>query len=74
MRTVILRTGLVLTKDGGLVKQLGCPSSSASAGRSASGEQFMSWIHIDDEVGPDPLGAGQRAGRAASSTPPRPTR
>ena len=25
MRTVILRTGLVLTKDGGLVKQLALP-------------------------------------------------
>ena len=73
IRTVILRTGLVLTKDGGLLKQLLLPFKLGLGGPLGSGEQFMSWIHIDDEVGPDPLGARQRAGRAASSTRPRRT-
>jgi uncharacterized protein (TIGR01777 family) len=51
MRTVILRTGLVLTKEGGLVKQLLIPFKLGVGGPIAGGEQFMSWIHIDDEVG-----------------------
>jgi uncharacterized protein (TIGR01777 family) len=48
---VIVRTGLVLTKDGGLVKQLLLPFKLGVGGPIAGGEQFMSWIHIDDEVG-----------------------
>lgn len=51
VRTVILRTGLVLTKHGGLVKQLLLPFKLGLGGPIGSGEQFMSWIHIDDEVG-----------------------
>jgi uncharacterized protein (TIGR01777 family) len=50
IRTVILRTGLVLTKEGGLVKQLALPFKLGLGGPLGSGEQFMSWIHIDDEV------------------------
>jgi uncharacterized protein len=50
-RIVILRTGLVLTKHGGLVKQLLVPFKLGLGGPIAGGEQFMSWIHIDDEVG-----------------------
>ena len=49
-RVVILRTGLVLSKDGGLVKQLLLPFKLGLGGPIAGGEQFMSWIHIDDEV------------------------
>jgi hypothetical protein len=48
---VIVRTGLVLTKDGGLLKQLLLPFKLGVGGPIAGGEQFMSWIHIDDEVG-----------------------
>ena len=51
MRTVILRTGLVLTKHGGLVKQLLVPFKLGVGGPLGGGEQFMSWIHIDDVVG-----------------------
>jgi uncharacterized protein (TIGR01777 family) len=50
MRTVILRTGLVLTKEGGLVKQLALPFKLGLGGPISGGEQFMSWIHIDDEI------------------------
>jgi uncharacterized protein (TIGR01777 family) len=50
-RVVIFRTGLVLTKDGGLVKQLLIPFKLGVGGPIAGGEQFMSWIHLDDEVG-----------------------
>lgn len=50
-RVVIFRTGLVLTKHGGLLKQLLLPFKLGVGGPIAGGEQFMSWIHIDDEVG-----------------------
>jgi uncharacterized protein (TIGR01777 family) len=51
IRTVILRTGLVLTKRGGLLKELSLPFKLGVGGPLGSGEQFMSWIHLDDEVG-----------------------
>ncbi len=50
-RTVIFRTGLVLTKDGGLVKQLLLPFKLGVGGPIAGGEQFMSWISLEDLVG-----------------------
>src|SRR5437667_361484 len=50
-RVVIFRTGLVLTKEGGLLKQLLLPFRLGVGGPIAGGEQFMSWIHMDDEVG-----------------------
>ncbi len=50
-RVVIVRTGLVLSKDGGLLKQLLLPFKLGAGGPIAGGEQFMSWIHLDDEVG-----------------------
>lgn len=50
-RVVIFRTGLVISKRGGLLKQLLLPFKLGVGGSIAGGEQFMSWIHIDDEVG-----------------------
>ena len=49
-------------------------SSSASAGRSPEGDQYMPWIHLDDEVRSDPLGTRQREASAGSSTRRRRTR
>lgn len=50
-RVVIFRTGLVISKRGGLLKQLLLPFKLGVGGPIAGGEQFMSWIHINDEVG-----------------------
>jgi uncharacterized protein len=50
-RVVIFRTGLVLSKHGGLLKQLLLPFKLGVGGPIAGGEQYMSWIHMDDEVG-----------------------
>jgi uncharacterized protein (TIGR01777 family) len=50
-RVVIFRTGLVLTKHGGLLKQLLLPFKLGVGGPIASGEQYMSWIHLEDVVG-----------------------
>jgi uncharacterized protein (TIGR01777 family) len=50
-RVVILRTGLVLSRHGGLVKQLLLPFKLGLGGPLVGGEQYMSWIQIADEVG-----------------------
>jgi uncharacterized protein (TIGR01777 family) len=50
-RVVIFRTGLVLTKDGGLLKQLLLPFKLGVGGPIASGDQYMSWVHLEDVVG-----------------------
>ena len=50
-RVVLLRTGLVLSQDGGLLKQLLLPFKLGVGGPIAGGDQYMAWIHLDDEVG-----------------------
>lgn len=51
VRLVVVRTGLVLDRRGGLLKQLLLPFRLGVGGPIAGGRQYMSWIHIDDEVG-----------------------
>jgi uncharacterized protein len=50
LRVVVVRTGLVLDRRGGLLKQLLLPFRLGIGGPIAGGHQYMSWIHIDDEV------------------------
>ena len=47
VRTVILRTGIVLDRSGGALKEIMAPPIAAALG---NGMQWMSWIHIDDLV------------------------
>jgi uncharacterized protein (TIGR01777 family) len=51
IRVVVLRTGLVLDPDGGLLKQLAPPFKLGVGGPLAGGDFYMPWIHRDDEVG-----------------------
>ena len=51
VRLVIVRTGLVLDPAHGLLKQLLTPFRLGLGGPVAGGEQYMSWIHRDDETG-----------------------
>ena len=51
VRVVHLRTGLVLSPDGGALKQMLLPFKLGLGGRIGSGRQWWSWISIDDEVG-----------------------
>ncbi len=51
VRVVVFRTGLLLDPDGGLLKQLLLPFRLGLGGPLAGGEQYMPWIHRDDEVG-----------------------
>ncbi|MGH2923540.1 MAG: TIGR01777 family oxidoreductase [Solirubrobacterales bacterium] len=51
MRTAILRSAPVLTKDGGLLKQLLLPFKLGLGGPIAGGDQYLPWIHVDDLIG-----------------------
>jgi len=50
VRTVILRTGVVLAKHGGALKSMLLPFRLGLGGKQGSGKQWMSWIALDDEV------------------------
>jgi uncharacterized protein (TIGR01777 family) len=47
-RLVILRTGIVLSRDGGAFPEFAKPIRYGIAGILGSGKQIISWIHIDD--------------------------
>ena len=51
IRTAFLRTGLVLSGDGGVLGRLVPLFKFGLGGRLGSGAQYQSWISIDDEVG-----------------------
>ena len=49
-RLVIYRTGIVLSNEGGAYKEFKRPVQAGVASILGSGEQVVSWIHIDDMV------------------------
>jgi uncharacterized protein len=51
VRLVVIRTGHVLDPRGGFLKQLLTPFKLGVGGPLAGGKQYVSWIHVDDEVG-----------------------
>jgi uncharacterized protein (TIGR01777 family) len=51
IRTVMMRSGIVLSPHGGTLPRLLLPFKLGLGGRIASGNQWMSWIMLDDEVG-----------------------
>ena len=51
IRTVNLRIGLVLSGRGGALEKMLTPFKLGLGGKLGSGEQWMSWIHIEDIVG-----------------------
>lgn len=50
VRVCLLRTGLVLSREGGLLGKLKLPFSLGLGARLGSGRQYMSWVHIQDHV------------------------
>ncbi len=51
VRLAIMRTGLVLDKDSGLLEELLLPFRLGVGGPVAGGRNYMPWISLDDEVG-----------------------
>jgi uncharacterized protein (TIGR01777 family) len=51
IRVVHLRTGIVLAAHGGALGRMLLPFKLGLGGRIGSGDQYMSWISIDDHVG-----------------------
>jgi len=50
VRLCILRTGLVIGRDGGFVKRMLLPFKLGLGGRLGDGQQWMSWIHKEDLI------------------------
>lgn len=50
MRVVLLRTGLVLAADGGLLARLRLPFKLGLGGPLGNGQQWMPWIHLQDQI------------------------
>ncbi|MCF0056647.1 TIGR01777 family oxidoreductase [Dyadobacter sp. CY356] len=48
VRTVKLRTGIVLSNDGGAVPKMALPAKFGFGAPLGTGKQWLSWIHIDD--------------------------
>lgn len=51
VRVVRLRTGIVLGKGGGALAKMLLPFKLGLGGPLGSGEQWMSWVHLDDVCG-----------------------
>lgn len=51
IRVVKIRTGIVLTEKGGVLKELMRPIELYIGAPLGSGNQYISWIHIDDHCG-----------------------
>jgi len=50
IRVVLLRTGIVLSPDGGVLERMLPPFRLGMGGKLGSGRQYMSWIHILDHL------------------------
>lgn len=50
IRVVLVRTGLVLSAEGGFLSRLLLPFKVGLGGPIGNGRQWMPWIHIDDQI------------------------
>lgn len=72
-RLVLLRTGVVLGNSGGALKKMIVPFKLGLGATLGSGDQYMSWIHVDDWVAMVAwLTTADRAMGAFNATAPTP--
>jgi uncharacterized protein (TIGR01777 family) len=50
VRRVLLRTGVVLAREGGALPEMSRPFRFFVGGRLGDGRQWLPWIHLDDEI------------------------
>ncbi|PMU10232.1 MULTISPECIES: TIGR01777 family oxidoreductase [unclassified Pseudomonas] len=50
IRVILIRTGLVLSAEGGFLSRLLLPFKMGLGGPLGSGRQWMPWIHINDQI------------------------
>ena len=50
VRRAVLRTGVVLSRQGGALPKMAMPFKFFAGGPVGNGKQWLPWIHIDDEV------------------------
>lgn len=50
IRVCLLRTGLVVGRQGGFLQQMLLPFRLGLGGRIGTGRQWMSWVHLDDHI------------------------
>lgn len=51
VRRALLRTGVVLSAEGGALPKMSLPFRFFAGGKVGDGEQYVPWIHVEDEVG-----------------------
>lgn len=73
MRVACVRSGLVLAANGGALQKLLPIFKAGTGGRAGSGQQWYSWIHVDDVVGIYLLALDGVDG-AVNATAPNPVR
>ncbi|WP_439886247.1 TIGR01777 family oxidoreductase [Pseudomonas sp. MBLB4123] len=75
LRVVLVRTGLVLARDGGMLKRLLLPFKLGLGGPLGDGRQWMPWIHLADQVALiDFLMLQQQASGPYNACAPQPVR
>jgi uncharacterized protein len=73
MRVVLMRTGVVLDRDGGALEKMLAPFRLGVGGPVAGGRQYISWIHRDDLAGLIAAGAqDERWSGPVNATAPEP--
>lgn len=75
VRVVNPRIGIVLGGDGGALEKMLTPFKAGVGGKLGSGEQWMSWIHVDDLVSMILFALGNDAASGpVNGTAPKPVR
>lgn len=72
LRVPVVRTGIVLAREGGALAEMLPLFRLSVAGRLGSGRQWMSWIHLEDIVGLFIHALGSAGSGLLEGTAPRP--